>query len=169
MSRLILYVAHNIIRDPAAMSTENFMYHPFSPRKSGSFGLTPAIAKEMAEKPGGEISASGSAADGIVFQQKRGFRLSESPFSIVQLRALRSKALHNSTTSFSTNPLNRGCCSLRAILRAAGSGNMPANRTETDGWRCWYRCRPASGSRDSACRDAPRPDRPVGRGCCTSM
>ena len=25
------------------------MYHPFSPRKSGSFGLTPAIAKEMAE------------------------------------------------------------------------------------------------------------------------
>lgn len=50
------------------MSTENFMYQSFSPRKSGSFGLTPAIAKEMAEKPGGEISASGSAADGIVFQ-----------------------------------------------------------------------------------------------------
>lgn len=31
------------------MSTENFMYHPFSPRKSGSFGLGPAIAKEMAK------------------------------------------------------------------------------------------------------------------------
>ena len=176
MSRLILYVAHNIIRGAAAMSTENFMYRPFSPHKSGSFGLGLAIAEETAEKPGGEISASGSAADGIVFQvtlcrqqQKRGFRLSESPFSIVQLRALRSKALHNSTTSFSTNPLKRGCCSLRAILRAAGSGSMPANRTETGGWQCWYRCRPASGSRDSAYRDAPRPDRPAGRGCCTSM
>ena len=50
------------------MSTENFMYHPFSPRKSGSFGLTPAIAKEMAEKLGGEISVSSSAEDGTVFQ-----------------------------------------------------------------------------------------------------
>lgn len=50
------------------MSTENFMYHPFSPRKSGSFGLTPAIAKEMAEKPGGEISASCSGESGTAFQ-----------------------------------------------------------------------------------------------------
>lgn len=104
------------------------MYQSFSPRKSGSFGLGLAIAEETAEKPGGEISASGSAAEGIVFQvtlcrqqQKRGFRLSESPFSIVQLRALRSKALHNSTTSFSTNPLKRGCCALHAMLRDAGS------------------------------------------------
>ena len=104
------------------------MYHPFSPRKSGSSGLGPAIAKEMAKKPGGEISASGSAADGAAFQvtlcrqqQKRSFRLSESPFSIVQLRALRSKAFHNSTTSFSTNPLKRGCCALHAMLRDAGS------------------------------------------------
>lgn len=104
------------------------MYRPFSPHKSGSFGLGLAIAKEMAEKPGGEISASGSAADGIVFQvilcrqhQKRGFRLSESPFSIVQLRALRSKAFRNNATSFSTNPLKRGCGVLHAMLRDAGS------------------------------------------------
>ena len=62
------------------------MYQSFSPRKSGSFGLTPAIAKEMAEKPGGEISASGSAADGIVFQvtlcrqqQKKGLSLERKP------------------------------------------------------------------------------------------
>ena len=110
------------------MSTENFMYQSFYPRKSGSFGLSPAIAKEMAEKPGGEISASGSAAEGIVFQvtlcrqqQKRGFRLSESPFSIVQLRALRSKAFRDNATGFSTNPLKRGCGALHAMLRDAGS------------------------------------------------
>lgn len=42
------------------------MYHPFSPRKSGSFGL--AIAEETAEKPGGEISASCSGESGTVFQ-----------------------------------------------------------------------------------------------------
>lgn len=110
------------------MSTENCIYRPFSPHKSGSFGLGLAIAEETAEKPGGEISASGSAADGIVFQvtlcrqqQKRSFRLSESPFSIVQLRASRSKAFRNNATGFSTNPLKRGCCALHAMLRDAGS------------------------------------------------
>lgn len=108
------------------MSTENFMYHPFSPRKSGSFGL--AFAKEMAEKPGGEISASGSAADGIVFQvtlcrqqQKRGFRLSESSFSYSAATSLTKQGFRNNATGFSTNPLKRGCGALHAMLRDAGS------------------------------------------------
>ena len=36
--------------------------------ESGSFGLGPAITKEMAEKLGGEISAVSSTKDGTVFQ-----------------------------------------------------------------------------------------------------